>query len=505
MIELRDRFLKLVLLISLLGALCLLWAQPINFTAVDIGRHIKNGQLLLQGQTDLLYKNYYSFTCPGYAFINHHWFFGVVSYFLWKVIGFNGLSITYVAMLLAAFLLFFQSARRYASFPVVFFLSAISVTVLCDRREIRPEGFSTLAMGIYFYLLTQFKCRALSLKPLLLILVPLQLIWINTHIFFFMGPVLVLIFLWDECLLAQDKIRQKALRQLLCLVTAINVINPSELWGMLTPFNIFREFGYPLAENQNIFFMMQRFTGEVAYRWYLVILVVAVIGGIWAVRRQGLRKYLPFVVLAVFMAAAGVKAVRLMPFFAFFFIPLAAMFYGRFVEHRGIKAVLIMLAVVAVVVQFKGAPQRAGVGLMPQINKSAEFFKAVDLKGPIFSNYDIGGYLIFHLAPQERLFVDNRQEAFPPDFFKKVYMPMQETPSIWQEQLAKHDFQVVYFYRHDLTPWGQQFMVERISDPAWAPVLVDNYVIIFARRGGPNQAVIDMYELPRSMFSVAKP
>ena len=79
---------------------------------------------------------------------------------------------------------------------------------------------------------------------------------------------------------------------------------------------------------------------------------------------------------------------------------------------------------------------------------------------------------------------------------------MQERDEIWRLQLAKWDFQVIYFHRHDLTPWGQDFMIRRLDDPDWAPVFVDDYAIIFARRGGVNQAVIDRFALPRSIFTV---
>jgi hypothetical protein len=110
--------------------------------------------------------------------------------------------------------------------------------------------------------------------------------------------------------------------------------------------------------------------------------------------------------------------------------------------------------------------------------------------------------LIYHLGGQEKVFVDNRQEAFPPDFFQKVYIPMQEDDPVWRQQEAKYGFNVIYFYRHDLTPWGQSFMIDRVRDPGWAPVFVDDYTIIFARRGGIDQGVIDHFELPKSMFKV---
>jgi len=54
------------------------------------------------------------------------------------------------------------------------------------------------------------------------------------------------------------------------------------------------------------------------------------------------------------------------------------------------------------------------------------FFKENNLQGPIFNNYDIGGYLIFNLFPQEKVFVDNRPETYSSEFFQEDYIPMQE-------------------------------------------------------------------------------
>ena len=115
-IILRNQFLKIFLLFVCLVLMVLYLSFPINLTAVDIGRHIKNGEMVLNGQTQVLYKNFYSFTYPDYPFINHHWFFGVIAYAIFCVSGFNGLSVFYIFLLIFAFLLAFDSARRYSNF-----------------------------------------------------------------------------------------------------------------------------------------------------------------------------------------------------------------------------------------------------------------------------------------------------------------------------------------------------------------------------------------------------
>ncbi|MFN3966251.1 MAG: hypothetical protein ACK4JE_00935, partial [Endomicrobiia bacterium] len=137
------------------------------------------------------------------------------------------------------------------------------------------------------------------------------------------------------------------------------------------------------------------------------------------------------------------------------------------------------------------------------VNESAEFFNEKNLKGPIFNNYDIGGYLIFHLFPKEKVFVDNRPEAYPSSFFEKEYISMQENEEIWHELNEKYNFNVIFFYRHDLTPWAQKFLISRIDDPQWAPIFVDQYSIIFLRNTQENKNIINRYKIPRELFWVS--
>ena len=470
---------------------------------VDIGRHIKNGELILNGQTQVLHKNFYSYTYPDYPFINHHWFFGVISYFVFRLGGFEGLSIAYVLLLVVSYLLAFDSARRYSNFIMALFFSVVAFLLVSSRTEIRPEGVSVFLTALDFWLLQRFRQGRIRGRGLLTAIPIIQILWVNTHIFFFLGPVLVSLFLWQMKLAGGCKGRLGILKLLLLLSVAVNVINPSGLWGMLTPLNGFKKFGYDLAENQSVFFMMHRFSDDIVYKYYLLAAAVLIVGMVISLRREGIRA-MPMVVLGFFITMAAFRAVRLISPFGFLFIPLAAYFYAPYIKKAAVDIVLTIASIGGIILCACHMPVHPQIGLTPQVNASAEFFKNNGLKGPIFSNYDIGGYLIYHLGSREKVFVDNRQEAFPPEFFQKVYIPMQQDSSFWIEQEAKYGFNVIYFNRRDLTPWGQDFLIDRISDSLWAPVFVDDYVIIFARRGSVDQGIIDRFELPKSMFRVVR-
>ncbi|MBL8012248.1 MAG: hypothetical protein JNN05_00225, partial [Candidatus Omnitrophica bacterium] len=119
-------------------------------------------------------------------------------------------------------------------------------------------------------------------------------------------------------------------------------------------------------------------------------------------------------------------------------------------------------------------------------------------------NYDIGGYLIFYLYPRIKVFVDNRPEVYTISFFRDKYIPMQENNDVWKKMDGQYGFNMIIFYRHDLTPWGQNFLVSRIQDSQWAPVFVDMFCIIFLKRNEQNHSVIERFELPRNMFAVTR-
>jgi hypothetical protein len=144
-----------------------------------------------------------------------------------------------------------------------------------------------------------------------------------------------------------------------------------------------------------------------------------------------------------------------------------------------------------------------GFGLADNQNNAVSFFKENGLRGPIFNNYDIGGYLIYYLFPQEKVFVDNRPETYPSEFFQEVYIPMQEDKGVWLEKSKEYGLNTIVFYWHDATPWGQQFLIARVQDEEWAPVFVDERIIIFLKRNDLNKEVIDMFEISEDVFLVS--
>jgi hypothetical protein len=526
-----------LVVICLLSAVAWLHcAGRIDLVTADLGRHLVNGHLFLSSGK-ILFTNFYSASNADFPALCHHWGIGPFFYAVGKAWGFEGLSYVYTGVLFATFGLALVSARCLSFTGAAVLCGVLALPLIGSRVEIRPEGASTLFLMAEFFILSGWR-RGRLREGWLWVIPPLQMLWINIHILFFIGLLLTLIYAVDEWLRCSKERGRRVLTGVMATSLAASLMSPFVLYALSQPFTIFPGYGYMLAENQSVFFMMRRFPANPLYKFYAVMLAVS-FGLVFfrMLREKTWRRAFPQALGMILLGVLGARSVRSIAMFGFFCIPVMAESLGVLIAGAGERArrllrgtvsaaAVILVILAAAVPYFYLSPvkkysvliddkQRAGSlfyilarpplwsGLQPGVQSSADFFKKAGLKGPVFNNYDIGGYFIYHFFPAERPFVDNRPEAYPVNFFTKIYGPMQADETVWARQLRQDHFEVIYFYRHDMTPDAQPFLIRRLNDPQWAPVFVDNYTIILARRGGVNQALISRYELPRSMFKAS--
>ncbi len=469
---------------------------PIDLTRIDLGRHIKNGELLLQGTWEILYKNYYSYTHPEYPFINHHWFFGIVCYFLRDLAGFTGISLFFIAVRLATFGIFFRIAERFSSFSAACAFGLLSFPFIATRIDIRPELFSTLFCGLFWWLIDSYRRGLLTYRRLIVWLVILQILWVNTHIFFIMGPVLTLL-LWLQARKEEGKPRAD-LSKAFWLVAAACLINPSGWKGALLPLTLFKGFHFPLVENQSMF-IAHEILPRPLWAYFFVCWGALIAAWIFLLRSRGIKNNLGILLLTVFIAISSLTAIRIMPVFGHFWIPLAAYAFAGWlpgwpaIRRRIFLFVLISIGIIAALTAGQDRRPKIGLGLLPGTDTAARFFKHEGIQGPIFNDYKIGGYLIYHLSPEHKFFVDNRGEAFPKAFFDEELIPALKSEESWRKLDGKYDFNVIFFHRRN--PFERDFLIKRWQDPAWAPVFADENVIIFLRRNAQNAGIIRRYEM----------
>ena len=239
----KYKLLKTLIFILILAFYGSLLFYKIDFLAMsvnDLGRHIKNGQMLLETR-DVLTTNFYSYTEPDFPFINHHWLSGAVFYFLHETIGFGGMVIFKAAVFLLAFSLIFLASVKKADFWLTTLFSLPAILILKERSELRPEIFSYLFIAIFIYFLIDLEKH--PERKRIFWLVPLQLLWVNLHTFFFIGILLTAGFLFEKIILSVKNLKEnklvKKLTLLLLFLAAAIFVNPNGVKGALYPINIF--------------------------------------------------------------------------------------------------------------------------------------------------------------------------------------------------------------------------------------------------------------------------
>lgn len=92
-----------------------------------------------------------------------------------------------------------------------------------------------------------------------MILPLLEIFWVNLHIYFFLGPVLVGVFLFEAVILKIIRSQAKSEVKKLILIFVITIlsalVNPYGLKELFYPLNIFKNYGYRIVENQSILFL----------------------------------------------------------------------------------------------------------------------------------------------------------------------------------------------------------------------------------------------------------
>lgn len=492
-------------------------SHKINLVTADLGRHIINGQYFFLDK-NVLNQNFYSYTYPTFNTINHHWAVGVLFYFIYKISGFVGLHVIFILISLVTLLIFFFTAKRKRNLTLLLPLAFFILPLLAERTEIRPEILSNLFSGIIFSLIFFYRKRKFNYQ--ILFLIPLiEIIWVNTHIYFFLGPVIIGSFLIDSLV---RKNRDSRIFLLLLIATSFaTLLNPQGIIGSLAPLNEFKNYGYELAENQSVLFL-DKYFGKSIYYVFKTVFYFLIFSFLLVLKYRPKKISIANLLLSIFISFMAWKMVRNITLFSLFSLPIIAYnfesikkdFPGKlnlFINGKRLiiklsnnyrQLILLIFSLIILTYYFSTNQfhkfkywREFGFGLETGNNASADFFNSNNLHGPIYNNYDDGGYLIFHLFPKEKVFVDNRPEAYPASFFKNEYIPSQDDEQKWFELDKKYNFNTIFFSYNDLTPWGQKYIKNRVNDPLWALVFMDKDIVILLKRNQNNQPIINRFQI----------
>lgn len=500
------RFIFLIVFIIL----CLYFLHPIPLQGpnVDLGHHLLLGKTIVDtGKVPDI--NLFSYTYPNYQFVNSQWLSEVIYYLWYSLFNYNGLILLGLFLITTAFY-FVLTAENFKNslFPVLI-TALIYLQIIIDRTEIKPELFSLLLLSLFLYILYRYREKH---TKLIYLLPALELLWVNFHIYFFVGSVVVTLFLVDAFVARKDKLKSKRLLTLFAVTLSTNfvtIFNPNFIKGATYPLFVLGNYGYQVIENLN-FFAAYKLYPDITFIYFIVSAFLLWVGLV--VFRKKIKPV--GILLSAFFTFMGFFAVRDFPLFAFgTFIPLTnviALTIESISKRNGvrniqvIKIAILVLVCVVVLPTVKWSIDLHGLGLGVTDNAYAaiNFFKQNDLKGPIYNNYNIGNYLEYFLYPGERVFVDGNPEEYPKEFFESVYYPAENSYTIFEQISKKYNFNVIFYEHKNQTQNINQLLNKLVQSDQWKMVYLNSSIIIFVRNSSENQKVIKKYYINQDNLNI---
>jgi len=397
----------------------------------DVWWHLKTGQLIVETSA-VPRVDSFSYTRAGHPWVAHEWLTELFIYGVYRISGQGGLIVVFALIVSAAFyLVFVRSAPNPYSSGVIVLLGAWATAPLWG---VRPQMVSLLLTSLWLLILE----RSERNRHLLWWTLPLTVLWVNLHAAFALGLALLLLFLAGEFLEQSPPARHvnyarfRALAITFTLDLLLIPLNPNSWKMYLYPVDTLRS---KAIQNYIAEWASPNFH-DAEYVPFLLLLLATTAALAWSRLRVRPRDLL----LLMVSTFAALSSIRMIPFFALIVVPILSRVVelrarsDRFASdsHSANKAglgwsswqvpapyasllnALIFLSVCG----FVGFHIHRVVHRQPQVEAlrfpwgALAYLQPHPPGGPLFNNYDWGGYVIWKLNPPTRVFIDGRADLY---------------------------------------------------------------------------------------------
>jgi hypothetical protein len=465
-----------------------------NAVDPDLWWHLRTGQWIVE-TGHVPHTDPFSFTRTGHAWVSHEWLSDVVFYELWKHTGaavlivFSAIITTAGFMLLYLRCLTYGGKRHWAAAA-----TALGALAAAPCWGVRPQMFTFTLASLLLWLVESGEDR----PRLLLWIPPLFLLWLNLHAGFALGPVLLLAYgagLMVETAVGDtpwQHARPVVLRVLLVLLACLVLVplNPSGAQLYRYPFDTLRS---PEMRSLIVEWHSPNFH-EGFYRpfllvWLLVLSALATrscASGAQPRRHTGGRVMLPLLVTGF----AALDAVRHIPIFVLLAIPVLTAALPVASASSPVRrwrpdssrlrplfngAVVVLIAVFALARWVSLAHTQDAHEAEQFPEKAVEFLRVGNYPPKLFVYYDWGGYAIWKLYPEYRVFVDGRADLYGDDLLRQFQTAVNLRTG-WQDVLDRWGLEAV------LVPPSCALAQALLLDPEWHVAFSDSQAVILLRK-----------------------
>ena len=481
-----------------LAAVFLLTLKPL--ADYDTGYHLKTGEYIVTHKTVPLY-DIFSYTAPGVRWIAHYWLSDVIFYEVDRIFGNYGL-IAFVSLLatLTYFIILKLTWEKIGKrlLPLILFFVFSYLTL--ELWVVRPQVFTYLFTALLIYVLE--KWRHSKNDRLLYWLIPIFIVWANMHAGVILGFAVIGLYAAQYCLANWHNKR--------LFIKPFSIFAVSILATLLNP-NGYKTiiYGWIIApvvkqmritEWESIFSYVEKWQAKV----FLVLLAATLVFVWWAVLRRK-KKFLEmdWVSLGLVTGAAimPIISIRHVAFFPLFSLPVVSQYLSQWLDEKDVIIERVMFAVPLTILI--GLVLIAGPVIrlvrMPDILTpplpigTADFILKNNIPGPIFNPEHYGGYLIWRLWPEYKVFSDGRSEIYmgtPNDDYNTILYQYKGWEGLIND---KYKINLIILPYPDFANNAGLKLVEGIHKLGFVTVYYDDTALVFVRDSIQNKNVVDKF------------
>ena len=410
----------------------------------DLWGHIRLGQATLsQGHPP--WRDIYSYSVPGHRLIDHEWLTEVCLAWVYNGFGVIGLKI-FKFLCTAATIVFLAAAMGATEAPtlVQFGVLLASAVAIMPQMQFRPQLFTFAFFSAMLAILAKENRER---RAPLWVFVPMMAVWANLHGGFIMGLATLGVFSVVAC--AQDIAAGRGFRRVWRL---FGFSAASALATLITPYGagiwlaVLRALANPYTGK--VVMDWQSLPTAILGQWYskpggvvyigiAVMLFAALAISLWMAPAAD---DLPLVAVAAMMIASTFVAIRNLPIAVIATATPLTRHLGLAIARRREKlglapavlperssranqSVVTMLAILVAL----------QTGLFSARMKTDEaypagavrFMKTHHLEGRVLGTFTWGEYLIWHLEPGSKIFIDGRYDTVFPISLIGMYLRFQ--------------------------------------------------------------------------------
>jgi len=125
---------------------------------------------------------------------------------------------------------------------------------------------------------------------------------------------------------------------------------------------------------------------------------------------------------------------------------------------------------------------------------AAEFVAKSDLSGNMYNYYNWGGYLIWMLGPERKVFIDGRN--LYADIYEEARLIDDAQGELSGTQFWKAAF-TVHNINYAIVPLSVPLSYAIFKDPGWVPIFFDLRSVVYVRNAPVNYSMILKYSIPK--------